>query len=133
MAQLDITVKFEYLYPAFSWLCYLHICFILFCTCVHVIKGAARSVNTNGESRVFWLSLVVAQVFWVVFVFAALITLSFKWLVSDDLFFQSNRSLFLCCSLHAGIPQWWYTTTLWSIKKVPLLFLWIALWNIGLF
>jgi len=42
-------------------------------------KGAAKSVNTNGESRVFWLSLVVSQVFWVVFVFAALLTLSFKW------------------------------------------------------
>jgi len=44
-------------------------------------KGAAQSVNTNGESRVFWLSLVVAEVFWVVFVLAALLTLSFKWLM----------------------------------------------------
>lgn len=42
-------------------------------------KGAAKSVNTDGESRIFWLALVVSQVFWVVFVFAALITLSFKW------------------------------------------------------
>lgn len=42
-------------------------------------KGAAQSVNTNGESRVFWLSLVVAEVFWVVFILAALLTLSFKW------------------------------------------------------
>jgi len=39
-------------------------------------------MNTDGESRVFWLSLVMTQVFWVVFVFAALFTLSFKWFVS---------------------------------------------------
>lgn len=42
-------------------------------------KGAAKNVVTSGELRVFWLSLVVCQVFWVVFVFAALITLSFRW------------------------------------------------------
>jgi len=53
---------------------YLVICFV---------KGAAKNINTDGESRIFWLSLVVAEVFWVVFVFAALITLSFKWFVSD--------------------------------------------------
>ena len=50
--------------------------------CACFMKGAARNVNTSGESRVFWLSLVVTEVFWVVFVFAALITLSFKWFVS---------------------------------------------------
>jgi len=48
-----------------------------------LVKGAAKSSNTGGESRLFWLSLVMSQVFWVVFVFAALITLSFKWLVND--------------------------------------------------
>lgn len=42
-------------------------------------KRGAKSVNTDGESRVFWLSLVVSEVFWVVFAFAAVITLSFKW------------------------------------------------------
>jgi len=54
--------------------------------CVCYVKGAAKNVNTSGESRIFWLSLVVSQVFWVVFVFAALITLSFKWFVSDSSF-----------------------------------------------
>lgn len=48
-------------------------------------KGAAKNVNTSGESRVFWLSLVVSQVFWVVFVFAALITLSFKWFMVSSM------------------------------------------------
>jgi len=61
---------------------YVHVLYIVI---AYVTKGAAKSVNTNGESRVFWLSLVVAEVFWVVFVFAALITLSFKWFVSDHL------------------------------------------------
>jgi hypothetical protein len=49
---------------------------------LYLFQGAAKSVNTNSESRVFWLSLVVSEVFWVVFVFAALLTLSFKWFVS---------------------------------------------------
>ena len=67
--------------------------FHIVCACF--VKGAARSVNTSGESRVFWLSLVVTEVFWVVFVFAALITLSFKWFVSE--FFSTVYCRFVMC------------------------------------
>jgi len=57
----------------------------LLCPATHsimcMLQGAAKTVMTNGESRLFWLSLVVSQVFWVVFIFAAVLTLSVKWIV----------------------------------------------------
>ncbi|XP_064652477.1 Golgi apparatus membrane protein TVP23 homolog B-like isoform X2 [Lineus longissimus] len=42
-------------------------------------KGAAKSLITNTESRIFWLSLVVCEVVWVVFFFGTVFTLNFKW------------------------------------------------------
>jgi len=42
-------------------------------------KGSARAPVSNAESRIFWLSLVVTEVMWVIFVFATLLSLSFKW------------------------------------------------------
>ena len=52
---------------------------------LYLFQGAAKTVNTNGESRLFWLSLVVSQVFWVIFIFAAVLTLSIKWIVREIL------------------------------------------------
>lgn len=42
-------------------------------------KGSAKLLITNTEVRIFWLSLVVVQIFWVIFFFATLFTLNFKW------------------------------------------------------
>lgn len=44
----------------------------------------ARRANSSNfisgaESRIFWLSLVVSQILWVVFFFATIFTLKFKW------------------------------------------------------
>ena len=72
-----------------SW-CLWNWCFILLHVCD--VKGAAKIVNTSAESRVFWLSLVVCQVFWAVFVFAAVITFSLKWLVSDSFVYACHES-----------------------------------------
>lgn len=47
-------------------------------------QGAANSINSNAESRIFWFSLVVTEAFWIVFVFVALLTINFKWFVSID-------------------------------------------------
>ena len=74
----------------------VHVIYILY-NCAVLFKGAAKSVNTDGESRIFWLSLVVSEVFWVMFVFAALITLSFKWFVSDHVLSLSIASCIMPC------------------------------------
>ncbi|ELU05815.1 hypothetical protein CAPTEDRAFT_186713 [Capitella teleta] len=42
-------------------------------------KGAAKSLISGTESRIFWLSMVVCQLFWIVFFFATLFSLKFKW------------------------------------------------------
>lgn len=42
-------------------------------------KGAAKNLLTTAESRIFWLSIVVCQVLWVVFFFGAIFTFKFKW------------------------------------------------------
>lgn len=42
-------------------------------------KSSSRNGISNTESRIFWLALVVSQVLWVVFFFATIFTLKFKW------------------------------------------------------
>ncbi|XP_013415914.1 Golgi apparatus membrane protein TVP23 homolog B [Lingula anatina] len=42
-------------------------------------KGKLKGLTTAAESRIFWLSLVVCQVIWLVFFFGTLFTLKFKW------------------------------------------------------
>jgi hypothetical protein len=47
-----------------------------------VLQGAAQSSVSDAESRIFWLALIVGQLFWTVFVFTSLFGLNFKWFVS---------------------------------------------------
>lgn len=42
-------------------------------------KGAARQLVTDTEARIFWLSLVICEIVWIVFFFVTLFTLNFKW------------------------------------------------------
>ncbi|XP_041362981.1 Golgi apparatus membrane protein TVP23 homolog B-like [Gigantopelta aegis] len=42
-------------------------------------KDKGTTTNSAAESRIFWLSLVVAEVIWIIFLFGALFTLKFKW------------------------------------------------------
>jgi len=42
-------------------------------------KGSSKGLVTSTEARIFWLSLVVCELFWVVFFFGTLFTLNFKW------------------------------------------------------
>ncbi|KAJ8318462.1 hypothetical protein KUTeg_003553 [Tegillarca granosa] len=44
-------------------------------------KGSSKSKISEAESRIFWLSLVICQVLWVVFFFAALFRLDLKFLM----------------------------------------------------
>lgn len=71
--------------------CYALISFSIIYVDALCVAVKGKNASNSGESRVFWLSLVVAEVFWVVFVFAALITLSFKWFVSIS---------FVACVIH---------------------------------
>lgn len=40
-----------------------------------------KGTVTATESRIFWLSLVVCQILWIVFLFASIFSLKFKWLM----------------------------------------------------
>lgn len=40
-----------------------------------------KGTVTATESRIFWLSLVLCQLIWIVFLFGAIFTLKFKWLM----------------------------------------------------
>merc|ERR1712047_131519 len=42
-------------------------------------KGAAKNLVATAESQIFWLSIVLAQVFWIVIFFGTLFTFKFKW------------------------------------------------------
>ncbi|XP_059140952.1 Golgi apparatus membrane protein TVP23 homolog B-like isoform X2 [Physella acuta] len=42
-------------------------------------KGSGSIKISAAESRIFWLSLVICQLLWVIFFFAAIFQLSFKW------------------------------------------------------
>ncbi|CAL1541038.1 unnamed protein product [Lymnaea stagnalis] len=42
-------------------------------------KGSGSIKISAAEARIFWLSLVICQLLWVVFFFAAIFQLSFKW------------------------------------------------------
>ncbi|CAH1795537.1 unnamed protein product [Owenia fusiformis] len=44
-------------------------------------KGAAKNLVSTAESQIFWLSLIVIEIFWVVFFFGTLFTFNFKWLM----------------------------------------------------
>lgn len=44
-------------------------------------KATSRKVNSNSESRIFWLGLIVCPIFWVIFVFSTIFSFKFKWLV----------------------------------------------------
>ena len=48
-----------------------------------LLQGTPGSRKISAiESRIFWLSMLVSQILWVVFSFASLFRLNFKWLVS---------------------------------------------------
>lgn len=40
-----------------------------------------KGTVTATESRIFWLSMVVCQILWIVFVFAAIFSVKFKWVM----------------------------------------------------
>jgi len=42
-------------------------------------KGAAKGLITTTESRIFWFSLVITQVFWIIIFFGTLFTFKMKW------------------------------------------------------
>lgn len=42
-------------------------------------KGQRQATVSVAESRIFWLSLVVTEVVWVIFVFTSIFSLSLKW------------------------------------------------------
>jgi len=49
-----------------------------------LFKGdAAQKAVLGAESRIFWLGLIVSQSLWLIFAFVAIVSLSFKWLVSQ--------------------------------------------------
>ena len=45
-------------------------------------QGAKNSKQSDAEVRIFWLTLVICPLFWVVFFFASLFKINFKWFVS---------------------------------------------------
>lgn len=55
-------------------------------------KGAAQSSVSDAESRIFWLALIVGQLFWTVFVFTSLFGLNFKWFMVVCVAFVLNGS-----------------------------------------
>lgn len=50
-----------------------------------LFQGSSKSKISEAESRIFWLSLVICQVLWVVFFFATLFRLDLKFLVSNSI------------------------------------------------
>ncbi|XP_045061016.1 Golgi apparatus membrane protein TVP23 homolog B-like [Coregonus clupeaformis] len=42
--------------------------------------ATSRKVQTNSQSRIFWLGLIVCPVLWGIFVFSTLFSFKFKWL-----------------------------------------------------
>ena len=88
-----------------------------FYTCTIFLQGASKNLITNTESRIFWLSLVVCQVFWIVFFFGTLFTLKFKWFVS-----MNKPKYFINCSLHTQ----WYTLIYSMLYQLRNTMLWKA-------
>ena len=79
-----------------------------------VFQGAAKGLVTTAESQIFWLSLVVAEIFWVVILFGTIFTFKFKWLVSEK-----SSGIILC--MQPANERWCYSLIGWAhIENDPL-------------
>lgn len=43
-------------------------------------KGPGKTQDSNSESRIFWLGLIVCPILWVIFAFSSLFSFKIKWL-----------------------------------------------------
>ena len=73
-------------------------------------QNTSQNTLSNTESRIFWLALVISQILWVVFFFATIFTLKFKWFVSV--------TFYKLCLSH----QWWsiqeFKKNRWKIMPI---------------
>ena len=98
------------------------------CTgCVLWLQGESRQLLTGVESRVFWLSLVGAEVLWCLFLFSCFFRFNFQWMVSH----LDSEAIKTLCSLAYG-KQSWFAIVMLQVKTLLLSTIIQSLFNRGL-